>query len=767
MAASGTIQQAIRTGYRLQIAWTVDSQSVANNTSTVTAKVQLVSTGSSYTINSSASKSGSLTINGTKYSFTFTAALSGSQTKEIFKKTVTISHAADGTKTCAFSATAGINVTLSGTYYGNVTASGNGVFNTIARASTISSVTSSVAVNGTNTVTVNIARASSNFTHTVEFAFGSYSHTITGVATSTSFAIPTAWLNAIPNATSGTAAVAVTTYSGSTKIGFSATGTFTLTVPATVVPTISAVSLSEAVSGLAAQFGSYVQNKSKIAVSITSAGALSSTIKSYKTTIQGTTYTASSFTSGLLTQSGTSNVSITVTDSRGRTATTTRSITVAAYSSPTIATFTAVRANGLGSADDNGTMALARLVFSVSAVNNKNTKSYVVESKPKTSDVWTTISSGSTYTYDNNMIVNGNFSPDASYDLRISLTDYFGTVTAQTDIATAFTLMDFNTSGKGIAFGKVSESDAFECAMPAVFSNTFRINGGVSPAHVAGVTAITSSDGAGQYVKLLSFPIDIYTGWNYSSLILSFEECVFGIFSGILDLHIRNSVSSGTIAQQVFACHDCRGNPYHYSFYLTVEDNIASVYWLCRSNYYGISVRLINGYMSHAGFNGITWDGVTKTTTSPGGVLCEYQHGTSGLITAHRNNVNQNLVAANTYETVKFTTATTSGYGLTLNSNGGVVIGDGVKMVRISGQITAGAQSNGMKVAAIWGNEVTSHLSRTQAYITTANPQTIVFAPKLVSVAKGDVLTMRFYGAQGDVAYGGTMQTYFTVESVG
>ena len=55
MAASGTITESIRTGYQLRIVWTVDSQSVANNTSTVTAKVQLVSTGSSYTINSTAS----------------------------------------------------------------------------------------------------------------------------------------------------------------------------------------------------------------------------------------------------------------------------------------------------------------------------------------------------------------------------------------------------------------------------------------------------------------------------------------------------------------------------------------------------------------------------------------------------------------------------------------------------------------------------------------------------------------------------------------
>ena len=116
MATTGTINNTFRTGYAIRIVWTVDSQSVANNTSTVTAKVQLVSLGASYTINSTASKTGTLTINGTAYSFTFTAALTGSQTKTLFTKTVTITHGSDGSKSCAFSCTAGINVTLSGTY---------------------------------------------------------------------------------------------------------------------------------------------------------------------------------------------------------------------------------------------------------------------------------------------------------------------------------------------------------------------------------------------------------------------------------------------------------------------------------------------------------------------------------------------------------------------------------------------------------------------------------------------------------------------------
>lgn len=467
MAASGTIQQAIRTGYRLQIAWSVGSQSVANNTSSVTAKVQLVSTGSSYTINSSATKNGSLTINGTKYSFTFTAALSGNQTKTIFTKTVTVAHASNGTKTCAFSATAGINVTLSGTYYGNVTASGNGTFNTIARASSISSVTASVAVNGTNTCTVAIDRKSSSFTHTVVFSFGSYSKSNTGVGTSTSYAIPTSWLNAIPSATSGTAKVTVTTYSGSTKIGSAVSKNFTLTVPASVVPTISAVSIAETISGINAQFGGFVQGKSRAKISITASGALSSTIKAYKTTLDGKSYTGSAPTTGVLNTSGSRTVSITVTDSRGRTATTTRTISVIAYAAPKINTFTAIRANGLGAADDNGTMALARIKFAISSVNDKNVKSYTLQYRPKTSDTWTEAAYGSVYAYDSNMLMNINLNTDTSYDLRLSVSDYFGTITANTEVATAFTLMDFNASGKGLAFGKVSEVDnGMEIDMP-------------------------------------------------------------------------------------------------------------------------------------------------------------------------------------------------------------------------------------------------------------------------------------------------------------
>lgn len=467
MATSGTIQQAIRTGYRIQIAWTVDSQSVANNTSTVTAKVQLVSTGSSYTINSSASKSGSLTINGTKYTFNFTASLSGNQTKTLYTKTVTISHASDGTKTVAFSATVGINVTLSGTYYGNVTASGNGVFNTIARASSISSVTASVSVNGTNAVTVNISRKSSSFTHTVTFTFGSYSKSNTGVGTSTSYAIPTSWLNAIPNATSGTAKVTVTTYSGSTKIGSAVSKNFTLTVPASVVPSISSVAVADTTTNQST-FGNMVQNKSKAKFTITAVGALGSTIKAYKTEFESKSYTGATPTTATITKSGTASAKITVTDSRGRTATTTKTWTVVPYTVPKIVSFQGFRCLADGTENYEGTYLSAAINFSISPVNSKNVASYTIDYKLQTAATWTALTSGAVYALNQTIIsASGAFGIDNSYDIRLTVKDSFATITSIFELPTAFTLLDFNASGRGVAFGKVSElTEGIEFALP-------------------------------------------------------------------------------------------------------------------------------------------------------------------------------------------------------------------------------------------------------------------------------------------------------------
>lgn len=465
MASSGTINNTFRTGYAIRIVWNTNSQSVSDNTSNITAKVQLVSLGSSYTVVSSATKNGSLTINGITYNFTFSAALSGNQAKTLFTKTVDIPHNADGSKTCAFSTTCGINVTLGGTYYGNVSASGSGAFDSIARASTIASVTSSVEITGFNAVTVSISRASSSFTHTVVYSLGSYSYTQTGIGISASYTIPVAWINAMPNATSGQATVQVTTYSGSTKIGNTASKTFTVTVPSTVVPSIGSVGITEATAGLASKFGAFIQNRSKLNIAISASGIYGSTITQYKTYIQAIEYYGNSFTSNTITASGTIGVVTIVTDSRGRTARYDGSITVLTYSLPTISAFSAYRSDSSGKQDYEGQYLKITLNFLITNLNNLNDKYYEIVYRLKGTTTWSFIESGNIYFKDASIITGALFNPDNAYDLALNVYDYFSEAHASIDIPTAFTLIDYHSSGKGIAFGKVAESQTMEIAL--------------------------------------------------------------------------------------------------------------------------------------------------------------------------------------------------------------------------------------------------------------------------------------------------------------
>ena len=135
MATSGNIEKKFHGGstggYYIGIDWKVNSQSVSGNSSNVTATFYIRTSGNGYTISSSASKNVTLTINGTKYSGTAKVGMGANTKKNLLSKTVTVNHNSDGTKTCSFACSGVFGLTLSGKYYGTVSHSGNGTFNTI------------------------------------------------------------------------------------------------------------------------------------------------------------------------------------------------------------------------------------------------------------------------------------------------------------------------------------------------------------------------------------------------------------------------------------------------------------------------------------------------------------------------------------------------------------------------------------------------------------------------------------------------------------
>ena len=437
---------------KYKITITQNSQSVANNTSNVTVSVRVYRINTGYTTYGTGTVY--CTINGTQYTESITSDDKITNSGIVlFSKTLNITHNADGTKTLATSAR------ITHDQFSSSSQSYSQALTTIPRATTPTVSASSVDMGAS--ITINMPRASSSFDHTLTYKFGSATGTIgSDLATSKAWTVPLSLASQIPNGTYGTCTITCKTYNGSTLIG-TKTVSFTARVPSSVVPSISALTIAEATTGLAAQFGAYIQNKSKLKVTITAAGSYSSTISSYKTTIAGKSYTGSSVTSGLLASSGSVTVSTTVTDSRGRTATKSSTVSVLAYTAPKITKFSALRTNAGVQVTMN---------FSIASLGDKNTRSYVLSYKPKTGDTWEQLASGSVYTYNSSQTFSQGFSTESSYDLQLVVKDYFGdssAAIAYAEIPTAFTLLDFNASGKGIAFGKVSEiADHMEIDMP-------------------------------------------------------------------------------------------------------------------------------------------------------------------------------------------------------------------------------------------------------------------------------------------------------------
>ncbi len=436
---------------------TQNSQSVANNTSNVTVSVRVYRTNTGYTTYGTGTVY--VTINGTQYTESITTADKiTSSGVTVFSKTLNIAHNADGTKTLATSAR------ITHDQFSSSNQSYSQALTTVPRATTPTVSASSVDMGAS--ITINMPRASGSFDHTLTYKFGNATGTIgENLGTSKAWTVPLSLASQIPNATSGTVTITAKTYNGSTLIG-TKTVSFTAKVPASVVPTIGSVGVADTNAAYAAQFGSLVQGKSKAKFTIAASGAYGSTITAYKTVIEGKTYTGATPTTAVLTGSGNVTANITVTDSRGRTASTTKTFNRIPYTAPQITAFAVVRTDAKGVENYEGTNAKITAAFSIASASNKNLSSYKIEYKAKSASAWTTLKSGSGYSYTDSIITGSVFDANLAYDVRLTVSDYFGAITNTVDLSTAFTLMDFNASGRGIAFGKVSEQEGIEFALP-------------------------------------------------------------------------------------------------------------------------------------------------------------------------------------------------------------------------------------------------------------------------------------------------------------
>lgn len=464
MATSGSKSVSVTSWNTLKFSWAQVSQSVANNNTKISWKLELIA-GSSGRISSTASKDWSATVNGTKYSGTNTIGVANNATKTLASGSTTITHTADGSKSFSYSFSQEFGITFGGASIGTKSGSGTGTLNTIPRATQPTVSASSVDMGGK--VTINTPRASSSFTHDLAYAFAGsgYTSITTGVGTSYSWTVPDL-ASKIPSATSGTVTIRCITKNGSTTVG-TKTVLLTAKVPSSVVPTISSVAVVEATAGIAAQFGVLVQGKSKVKTTITAAGAKGSTISAYSATYQGKTYTASTWTSDVIKGSGTQSITVKVKDSRGRwSAATTKTFTVQAYEAPTITKLRAYRVNAQGVADDQGQYAAVEYAYAVAPVGGKNTASMKVEFKLSTAAEYATsdvLTSSTALTGTAKAISTTTFSSDYQYDLKLTVVDFFeATATFTTVLPSGAVVLDIKEDGKGLALGKTADKEGVD-----------------------------------------------------------------------------------------------------------------------------------------------------------------------------------------------------------------------------------------------------------------------------------------------------------------
>lgn len=330
--------------------------------------------------------------------------------------------------------------------------------------STLKSVTSAITVDGSAAIKAEINMVSALAWHTVKWEFGSYSYTTPAFnSASASYAIPLSWLNAIPNAMSGTGKLTLKTYAEqamTNQIGDAATANFTLKVPTSARPTVAAgwAAASPYNTGQAAGFTTYIQGYSQVKLAFDTSKITTrygATVKSLKYSVQGAEVTASNRISGVLKLSGSHTIVCTVTDSRGMTNDVSLSaakltINVLAYTEPKISNSVLLRSKNNGApadsvaGDEEGTYLYAKATAQVAG--SVGLASLTLSYRER---------GGSTYT--NVSLTSGTGKAVAilatrSYDAVITVTDKLGNSYSVSTIITHKTLT-FKMKDGGNALG--------------------------------------------------------------------------------------------------------------------------------------------------------------------------------------------------------------------------------------------------------------------------------------------------------------------------
>lgn len=447
MANSGSFNTNAYEARYLTFEWSVASQNVATNQTVINWKLRGNGTNPTIWYMSGNFK---VVINGsTVYQSETRIQLTGTTT--VSSGQFTITHESDGNKTFSASVEAGI-------YYYAVNSRGSGTWALpmIARATqpTLNKTTMAFG----DSIVISCPRASTQFTHAIlasvvdKLTFTSIG---VNVGTSHTWTLPKAWAKYLTHSTDKLK-ITVLTYSGSTLVGMKDAPLITVTATSDMAPVVN-VTLSDP-NNHYNTYGGFVKGKSKIKAVVTETMYEQAVVTSRSLILNDITYQSNNQTSEVI-ANVTQKVTASVTDSRGLIGTKTVTPIVYDWYEPKITQAKASRCQADGTLDESGNYIKLEYACAIAPVNNKNTRSlgYSFRKQGAAEPALTAISM-TAYSKTGSVIFPA--SGENTWEVTVQLKDAFTTSKVVLSVGTAFVLLDFHSSGKGIGVGKVSEKSA-------------------------------------------------------------------------------------------------------------------------------------------------------------------------------------------------------------------------------------------------------------------------------------------------------------------
>ena len=387
-----------------------------------------------------------------------------------------IAHNDDGTKSISIS---GSVTAPNGTNFAGHKTSGSDTFtlDTVPRASTI---TSAGNVTLGNACSVKWTPASTSFRYKVKFSMGDWSYTTSAIHpnrktayTYAGYAIPLDAANQIPNSKTGTMTATLYTYSDAAatkQVGSASSKTFTVTVPdnSNTKPAVS-MTLSPVGSLPSAFAGLYIQGKSKVKATLSATGKYGATIKSYSMKVDGVSHdSGDSYTSDYLSTYGSKTVYGYATDSRGITGSTSKSITVIAYSKPKVSVSVCDRCDASGKLSNSGTYLKIKASRSYSTVTSGGVQKNFCQIRYRykaasaaSYSAWTTILARdtlSTNQVETGALLGGVLAVNTSYMVQVQAIDDIGEY-AETTISVPTDEVFMHRAKNAMGLGKYAEGE--------------------------------------------------------------------------------------------------------------------------------------------------------------------------------------------------------------------------------------------------------------------------------------------------------------------